>query len=183
MGLFDLFKSKKMEISVPKVIDIYSPIDGKVIPLSDIPDESYAQKMVGDGCGIEPTGNIIYSPTDGDISIEGANHSFFIKNSELEVFFHFGIAKSFSLQQAFFDESTIEKINFIKKNGLIRLKDDGCCEKGEKIIKVNYDSIKECFYSFKSPFIISDMDRVASLKIVAKGEVKAGDLLMRVILK
>ena len=47
MGLFDMFKKKEKT-----VVTIYSPMNGKVIELKDVPDEAYAQKMVGYGCAI-----------------------------------------------------------------------------------------------------------------------------------
>lgn len=40
MGLFDMFKKKKEE----EWFDIYSPLNGKVIDLSEVPDEAFAQK-------------------------------------------------------------------------------------------------------------------------------------------
>lgn len=47
MGLFDFFKPKK---DSKKVVEIYSPLVGKVIPLEEVPDEAFSQKMIGDGC-------------------------------------------------------------------------------------------------------------------------------------
>lgn len=69
MGLFDIFKKKEKTI-----VTIYSPMNGKVIELKEVPDEAFAQKMVGDGCAIEPDKGIICSPIDG-----------------LEMIVHFGI--------------------------------------------------------------------------------------------
>ena len=69
MGLFDIFKKKEKTI-----VTIYSPMNGKVIELKEVPDEAFAQKMVGDGCAIEPDRGIICSPIDG-----------------LEMIVHFGI--------------------------------------------------------------------------------------------
>ena len=57
MGLFDIFKKKEKT-----VVTIYSPMNGKVIELKDVPDEAFAQKMVGDGCAIEPDKGVICSP-------------------------------------------------------------------------------------------------------------------------
>lgn len=188
MGIFDLFKSKKIEVSIPKIINIYSPIDGRVIPLGEIPDTVYAEKTMGDGCGIEPTGDTIYSPVDGEIDIVGINHAIFIETEDLEMIFHFGIVNKYSLTKLSnssllnLNSSDKEK-NFIKEKGLIKLAENSNCKKREKLVKIDKELIKEYFYSFKSPFIITNMDKVALLEIMAKEEVKAGDLLMRVILK
>ena len=62
MRLFDIFKKKEKT-----VVTIYSPMNGKVIELKDVPDEAFAQKMVGDGCAIEPDKGVICSPVDGQL--------------------------------------------------------------------------------------------------------------------
>lgn len=180
MVLFDLFRNNKMKISIPKVVEIYSPIDGIVIPLDEIPDAVYAGKNIGHGCGIEPTGDIIYCPIDGEIEIAGINNEVFIEAEGLEMIFHFGVADKYSLNSSLFVDREKE---FIKEKGLTRLTESINCKKGEKLVKINKELIKEYFYSFKSPFIITNMEQVAFLKIMARGEIKAGDLLMRVILK
>ena len=64
MGLFDIFKKKEKTI-----VTIYSPINGKVIELKEVPDEAFAQKMVGDGCAIEPDKGSICSPIEGQLMI------------------------------------------------------------------------------------------------------------------
>ena len=45
MRFFDFLKGKKAE----EWFEVYSPLNGKVIPLSEVPDEAFAQKMIGDG--------------------------------------------------------------------------------------------------------------------------------------
>lgn len=42
MGLFDFFKKKKEE----EWFEIYSPLNGKVIDLSEVPDPAFAQKWL-----------------------------------------------------------------------------------------------------------------------------------------
>ena len=44
------------------------PIDGKVIPLEQLPDETFASAILGPGCGVEPTGDTVYAPFDGTVT-------------------------------------------------------------------------------------------------------------------
>ena len=75
MGLFDIFKKKEKTI-----VTIYSPMNGKVIELKEVPDEAFAQKMVGDGCAIEPDKGIICSPIDGQLmNIFPTNHAIILR--------------------------------------------------------------------------------------------------------
>ena len=44
---------------------ILSPLDGRVIPLEEVPDEVFAEKVLGDGAAVIPENGNIYSPIDG----------------------------------------------------------------------------------------------------------------------
>ena len=46
-----------------------APLTGKIIPIEEIPDAVFSQKIMGNGVGIEPTGNTVCAPADGTISV------------------------------------------------------------------------------------------------------------------
>lgn len=181
MGIFDIFKSKKVEEK--KWINIYSPINGKIIPLSEVPDDAYAQKMIGDGCAIEAFESPIYSPVDGEVSIFELNTvmSFEMKEG-LEILFHLGIGNisstNFPTNTSILSMSDKLVLNSIKK-----VVKDGFYSKRTKLVEYDYQTIKENYLSMKSPLIIMNMDMVEKIEIVESGEVKAGDLIMRILLK
>ena len=56
-------------------------------------------------------------------------------------------------------------------------------KKGGKLIEYDLDYIRENAKSTKTPIIITSMDMVDTIEVVASGDVKVGDLLMRVKLK
>ena len=70
MGFFDkLFGGKaasETKFSGQKMT-VMLPIDGKVIPLEQLPDETFASAILGPGCGVEPTGDTVYAPFDGTV--------------------------------------------------------------------------------------------------------------------
>ena len=47
---------------------VKAPMDGIVLPLEQLPDETFAAAILGPGCGIEPTGGTVYAPFDGKIT-------------------------------------------------------------------------------------------------------------------
>lgn len=53
-----------------------SPLHGYVIPLSEVPDATFAGGILGKGIGIEPIGTVITAPCDGEISlVMGSGHA------------------------------------------------------------------------------------------------------------
>lgn len=70
-----------------------SPLSGIVVPLTQVPDPVFAQKMVGDGIAIEPVENQVCSPCDGVIThIHEAKHAIRIKSDAgPEILLHVGL--------------------------------------------------------------------------------------------
>lgn len=52
---------------VQKDIAIYAPLTGEFVKIEDIPDPVFAQKMMGEGFGINPTEGEVVSPIAGRV--------------------------------------------------------------------------------------------------------------------
>ena len=164
MGLFDIFKKKEKII-----VTIYSPINGKVIELKEVPDEAFAQKMVGDGCAIEPDKGSICSPIEGQLmNIFPTNHAIIFETIDgLEMIVHFGI-------------DTVK----LDGKGFQKLREPGPIKVGDEIVKYNLDEIKDNFPSTRSPIIINNMEKVEKIEVLSLGKiVKIGEPIMKVTLK
>ena len=164
MGLFDILK-KKEKI----VVTIYSPVNGKVIELKEVPDEAFAQKMVGDGCAIEPDKGVICSPIEGQLmNIFPTNHAIIFETIDgLEMIVHFGI-------------DTVK----LDGKGFQKLREPGPIKVGDEIVKYNLDEIKDGVPSTKSPIIINNMEKVEKIEVLSLGKiVKIGEPIMKVTLK
>lgn len=165
MGLFDFFKKKKEE---ENWINIYSPLNGKVIPLEEVPDEAFAGRMIGDGCAIDPNEGSIHAIADAEIDIFETNHAVsFETKDDLEMIVHFGI-------------DTVK----LNGEGFTRVAEPGSEVKpGDELVKYDLEYIRENAKSIRTPVIINNMDEVEELKVVASGDVKVGELLMKVKIK
>ena len=164
MGLFDIFKKKEKTI-----VTIYSPINGKVIELKEVPDEAFAQKMVGDGCAIEPDKGVICSPIDGQLmNIFPTNHAIIFETVDgLEMIVHFGI-------------DTVK----LDGKGFQKLREPGPIKIGDEIVKYDLDNIKDGVPSTRSPIIINNMEKVEKIEILSLEKiVKIGEPIMKVTLK
>jgi len=74
-------------------LDILSPLDGTVVDLETVPDEVFAQKMVGDGVAIDPSGEIAVAPVAGTlVKLFPGGHAFGIATDDgIELIVHLGL--------------------------------------------------------------------------------------------
>lgn len=71
MLFFKRQKDKKENIFIENVDEeqLYAPISGKLIPLEQVNDAVFSQKIMGDGIAIEPEEGALYAPMKGTISV------------------------------------------------------------------------------------------------------------------
>ena len=72
--------SKKQEADQDNdmVLELPSVVDGEIIPIEEIEDPIFADKIIGEGFGVRPTGKTIYSPVDGKIEqIASTKHAIY----------------------------------------------------------------------------------------------------------
>ena len=164
MGLFDMFKGKKEEVAT---IDILAPITGEIIAIEDVPDVVFAEKIVGDGIAIRPTGNKMVAPCDGEIGkIFETNHAFSLESDTgIELFVHFGI-------------DTVE----LKGQGFTRIASEGQKVKaGDTIIEFDLEYLTANAKSILTPVVISNMDELKELQKMS-GTVTVGvDAVLKII--
>ena len=86
--MFNFFKKSKS-----KGNEVKAPIKGNLIPLSEVSDDVFSQKMLGDGFAVKPTGQEVVAPVSGTITtLVPTKHAIGIKTAEgLEVLIHLGI--------------------------------------------------------------------------------------------
>lgn len=101
MSLFDIFKKKpevaKEEVKTEKACctgkSFVAPLTGKFISISEVPDQVFSQKMMGDGFAIDPTAGTLVAPFDGVVaSIFPTNHAVGLRREDgVEVLLHIGV--------------------------------------------------------------------------------------------
>ncbi|WP_271006471.1 PTS sugar transporter subunit IIA [Listeria seeligeri] len=86
--MFQKFKKKKKN-----VLSLLAPINGTCISLSEVPDEVFSSKMMGDGVAIKPTSNKLFAPTDGKVTfIAETKHAIgFVTTDGQELLIHVGL--------------------------------------------------------------------------------------------
>ena len=84
---------KKLFQPKREVVEIYSPLSGDIIELSEVPDPVFAQKMVGDGFAIIPNQGKLLSPVKGTVKqVFATKHAIGIETvNGLEILIHVGL--------------------------------------------------------------------------------------------
>ena len=155
--MFNFLKGKKD----PQLV---APLSGRIVPIEEIPDEAFSQKMVGDGVGIDPTSEFVLAPCDGEIGkIFETNHAFSILSKEgIEIFVHYGV----------------DTVN-LKGKGFSRFVEQGAEVKaGDKILKADLAYLKENAKSVITAVIISNMDELKSFKVGNEKTAVAGQTVI-----
>jgi len=146
MGLFDKLKSLVSDDKKDTgTIEIVAPLSGEIVNIEDVPDVVFAEKIVGDGIAIKPTGNKMVAPVDGTIGkIFETNHAFSIES-----------------------DSGIE--------GFKRIAEEGQRVKvGDPVIEFDLPLLEEKAKSTLTPVVISNMDEIKEL-IKLSGSVTVGE--------
>ncbi len=147
------FKKQKKEI-------IYSPCDGKIIPLNEVPDQVFADKILGDGAAILPESGTIVSPVNGKVTqLFDTLHAYALtSDSGIELLIHIGL-NTVELKGEGFK-------SFVKEGDTIKA--------GDKIADVNLEYIADRGYNLHTPIIITNLSMISSFDVMF-GQKKQGD--------
>jgi len=149
-------------------IDFVAPADGRLVRLIDVRDQVFASGAIGRGYAVVPSGDTIYSPCDGTLSMVFATkHALGITTAEgLEVLVHIGM-------------DTVE----LRGEGFTQLVEQGAKIKaGQPLMKLDRTFFDGKGICLDTPVVITNPDSVQSMSFSNPAEVKHGDPAMRVIL-
>lgn len=80
-------------VYAPVAGTVYAPVAGTVIPNQEIPDETFAAGVLGQGVGIQPSDGIVIAPFDGEISsVTDTHHAVGVSSPDgMELLIHVGV--------------------------------------------------------------------------------------------
>ncbi|GAJ68985.1 MULTISPECIES: N-acetylglucosamine-specific PTS transporter subunit IIBC [Edwardsiella] len=139
---------------------LVSPITGEVVALSEVPDEAFASKAVGDGLAVRPTDKMVVAPANGTVvKIFNTNHAFCLESDDgVEVVVHMGI-------------DTVA----LNGQGFKRLVEEGDVVKvGQPVLEMDLDYLNAHARSMISPVVVSNIDDFGGVGALASGQVVAG---------
>jgi PTS system sucrose-specific IIC component len=145
---------------------LYAPLKGNVIARENIPDETFASGVLGDGVGIEPEIGEVIAPFDGEISsVTDTKHAVGISGPQgMEVLIHVGV----------------DTVN-MKGDGFELLVHEGDKIKaGQKLIRFDISKIKAAGYSTTTAVLLTNSDDFSDLKVLKNGQTDFMEKLLAV---
>lgn len=138
-----------------------SPMNGKLLPLSAVPDEVFSQKMMGDGFAIEPDEGLVIAPVDGKIiHLFPTKHAIgILAKSGHEILIHVGI-DTVNLKGQGFD-------TFVEQGDEVT--------QGQKLLKVDLKLVKQEVPSIITPIIFTNLNKNQSVHLLKNGTVREAE--------
>ena len=151
---------------VKETIIVSSPITGMAADLSTAPDEGFAGRMMGDGAVVTPENAQIVAPEDGEVVfVFDTKHAIgFLTDSGLSLLLHIGI-DTVSLNGEGFQV-------FVENGQKVK--------KGEKLMEIDIDFLKAHAPSLCSPVLCTELEDSDKVRLLAEGEIKAGEPLFAI---
>lgn len=144
-----------------KTIVIASPLSGRVIPLEEVADGVFSEKMVGDGFAVDPTDNQVYAPADCEVTtVFGTKHAIGLTTPEgCELLIHLGI-------------------DTVQLNGApftINIKEGDTLKKGDLIGSFDEKAILDAGYRTVTPVVVTNSDAYTSFQLLKTGDTAHGE--------
>lgn len=150
-------------------IELCAPVSGTVKALSDVPDKTFAEKVLGDGAAIIPEEGKVYAPADGTVAnIMDSKHGImFVTDSGAEVLIHIGL----------------DTVNLKGKYFKSYVSDGDKVKKGTLLVEFDLEAIKGEGYNLITPMVVTNISDYIKAVCMEKENtaINAGDKFLTVV--
>lgn len=159
--------AKEVEAAAPSKKEqvLMSVLTGKIIPIEEVPDDVFSQKIMGEGIGIEPESETVVAPADGSVSVvmEDSGHACgLVLENGMEILIHVGIdtvdmnGEGFEL--------------FVKEGDTVRC--------GDPLIRFSKEKIKKAGHPATTVFIVTDEGNASNIRFLSNLQAEAGETVI-----
>lgn len=130
---------------------VYCPVEGTVIPMEQIPDETFAAGVLGDGCGVQPAVGRVVAPFDGEVTtVAESKHAIGLASPDgMELLIHVGI-------------------NTVEMNGegfVLHCAEGDQVKAGQLLLEFDIDRIKQGGYSTTTAVLVTNSEDLGPVTV------------------
>ena len=157
MGFFKKLFGKKTD-------DFYAPMAGKAVPITEVPDPTFAEGMLGNGIAIEPAEGKVYAPCDAtvDMMFTTGHAVSLVADCGAEVLIHVGL----------------ETVGLEGKPFTIHVANGDKVKKGQLLIEVDLDAIKAAGLPTITPMVVCNTDEYPTFDTFVGKDVTNEDVVI-----
>lgn len=154
------------ELGKNTYFELTSPIEGKVVPLSEIEDEAFSSEVLGKGVAILPEKGEVVAPANGIVTIFPSKHAIGITTDDgIEMLIHIGM-NTVSLKGKYF-EAKVAQGDHVSQ--------------GQILMTFDIEKIQEAGYSITTPVIVSNSSQYLGVMGTKEKTASVSDVLITVI--
>lgn len=144
---------------------ICSPLTGKAIPMSEVPDDTFAAEVLGKGMAVIPSEGKVVAPCHGEIStLFDTKHAIGITTKDgVELLIHVGV-NTVELNGKYY-EAHVEQGDQVKP--------------GQVLLTFDIQKIQEAGYPVETPVIIANTDDYKNVDGLKNGEIRCMEPLIK----
>lgn len=157
MGFFKKLFGKKTD-------DLYAPISGRAVPISEVPDPTFAEGMLGNGIAIEPADGKVYAPCDAtvDMMFTTGHAVSLVADFGAEILIHVGL----------------ETVGLEGKPFTVHVANGDKVQKGQLLIEVDLEAVKAAGLPTITPVLICNTDDYPTFNTFVGKEVTNADVVI-----
>ena len=148
-------------------VAVLSPVDGTVVPLTEVPDAAFAEGALGQGVAIQPRSGAVYAPFDGTVvAAFPTGHAFGLRHADgAELLIHIGI----------------DTVKLGGEHFTANVAAGQQVKAGDLLVTFDGDAIEKAGYSLTTPIIITNGELYPAVADEARGPIAHGDPLFTAV--
>ncbi|MBE0335515.1 beta-glucoside-specific PTS transporter subunit IIABC [Paenibacillus sp. 23TSA30-6] len=145
--------------------EVFSPIEGTVVSLSEVPDPAFASEAMGKGVAIEPTSGRVVAPFDGTITVAfKKKHALAVVSPKgAEILIHVGV----------------DTVKLDGKHFTSHIKEGDQVKAGDLLLEFDVEQIRAAGYPTITPIIVTNSSAYSEILPATKGQVRVQEPLLK----
>ena len=160
-------EEEKEIVPLNKKVKVMSPMEGNIVPLSDVNDATFSQEIMGKGIAIEPTVGQVVAPFDGTVTaLFHTKHAIGLTSDEgVEVLIHVGI----------------DTVQLNGEHYKAYIQNGDKIKAGDLLVEFDIEAIKVAGYEVVTPVIITNTPTYSDIIPMKEGLILKGEELLTIL--